>query len=208
MSLHLINNSPVRHKISILRNKNTGTKEFREIASELAHILTYEAFKDAPLEIGSVETPLIETTSYTINESDFVFLPILRAGLGLVDGLLKFMPNAKIGHIGLYRDEQTLNPVQYYYKVPKEIENKTVFILDPMLATAGSAIATIEILKSQGVKSINIICLFAAPEGIAKLGELYPDVEIYAASLDDHLNEHGYIVPGCGDAGDRLFGTK
>jgi uracil phosphoribosyltransferase len=208
MSLKLINNSPVKHKISILRDKNTGTKEFREIAGELAQILCYEALKNAPLTVGTVSSPVSETESYRIDENDYVFLPILRAGLGLVDGLLNFLPNAKLGHIGLYRDETTLKPVKYYFKAPKDIEKKTVFILDPMLATGGSALAAIEVLRELGVEKINMICLFAAPEGVAAIEAQYPDVAIYAATLDDHLNEHGYIVPGCGDAGDRLFGTK
>ncbi|MDR3149272.1 MAG: uracil phosphoribosyltransferase [Oscillospiraceae bacterium] len=208
MSFKLIDTSPVRHKISILRSAATTTKVFRELAGELAQILCYEALRDAPLKLYEVTSPICATTGYALDENDYVFLPILRAGLGLVDGLLKFMPNARLGHIGLYRDEATLKPVKYYYKVPSEIENKHVFILDPMLATAGSALAAIEILREQGVKQISMICLFAAPEGVKKLEEQYPDVTVYAASLDERLNENGYIVPGCGDAGDRLWGTK
>ncbi|MDR2501826.1 MAG: uracil phosphoribosyltransferase [Oscillospiraceae bacterium] len=206
--LHLITNTPVKHKISILRDKRTGTKEFREIAGELAYILCYEAFRNAPCAHGSVESPMGLTASYTIDENEYVFLPILRAGLGLVDGLLSFLPNAKLGHIGLYRDEETLQHVKDYYKVPRDIERKTVFILDPMLATGGSALAAIEILKEQGVKDINMICLFAAPEGVSAIESAYPDVDIYAAALDERLNDSGYIVPGVGDAGDRLYGTK
>ncbi|MDR2359870.1 MAG: uracil phosphoribosyltransferase [Oscillospiraceae bacterium] len=208
MSLNLIDTSPVRHKISILRDVRTNTKEFRELAGELAQILCYEALRDAPLKRYEVTSPICAADGYLLDENDYVFLPILRAGLGLVDGLLKFMPNARLGHIGLYRDETTLKPVKYYYKTPADISNKHVFILDPMLATAGSALAAIEILREQGVQQLSMICLFAAPEGVRKLEENYPDVTIYAASLDERLNENGYIVPGCGDAGDRLWGTK
>jgi len=208
MSFHLISNTPTKHKISKLRDKRTGTKEFREIASELATILCYEAFKDEPFVEGTVESPMGVTKSYTIDENGYVFLPILRAGLGLVDGLLTILPNAKIGHIGLYRNEETLQPVKYYYKVPKGIENKTVFILDPMLATGGSALAAIDILREQGVQNIKMICLFAAPEGVKAILDKYPDVDIFCASLDEYLNDIGYIVPGVGDAGDRLYGTK
>lgn len=204
----ILNHPLVEHKISILRRKDTSTKEFRELISELAMILCFEALKDANLREVEVETPIAKTIGKVISEDDFAFVPILRAGMGMVDGVLKVMPNAKIGHIGLYRNEETLEPVEYYCKLPKNIENKTVIVLDPMLATGGSGSAAISMIKSRGVKKIKFLSIIAAPDGIERIKKDHPDVEIYSAYKDSSLNEHGYIVPGLGDAGDRIFGTK
>ena len=198
----------ITHKLSILRSKDTGTKEFRELISEIAIILLYEALRDAKLDDITIETPITEMKTGRLNEDNYAFLPILRAGTGMVDGILKVLPNAKIGHIGMYRDEETFVPHRYFFKVPKDIVNREVIILDPMLATGGSALDTIEELKSIGVKKIKFLCIIAAPEGLKVVEEKHPDVQIYAAHIDDHLNENKYIVPGLGDAGDRIFGTK
>ena len=198
----------IEHKIGIMRDKKTGTKEFRELATEVAMFLCYEALKDANTYTKDIETPLTKTTVKRLNEDDYAFVPILRAGMGMSDGITKIIPNAKIGVIGLYRNEETLEPVRYYYKVPKDIEKREVILLDPMLATGGSACDAIKMLKEDGVKKIKFLCLLAVPEGIKKLEETYPDVQIYCAKIDDHLNDIGYIVPGLGDAGDRIFGTK
>lgn len=204
----ILNHPMIEHKISILRNEKTSTKEFRELIGEIATILCLEALKDAPLKEVVVKTPITETKGYVIDENNYAFVPILRAGLGMVDGVLTLMPNAKIGHIGLYRNEETLEPVEYYCKLPKHIEEKTVIVLDPMLATGGSGSAAISMLKKRGVKRIKFLCVIAAPSGIQKIQEDHEDVEIFVAKLDSHLNESGYIVPGLGDAGDRIFGTK
>lgn len=204
----ILNHPMIEHKISILRSEKTSTKEFRELISEIATILCLEALKDAPLKEIVVKTPITETKGYVIDENNYAFVPILRAGLGMVDGVLTLMPNAKIGHIGLYRNEETLEPVEYYCKLPKHIEDKTVIVLDPMLATGGSGSAAISMLKKRGVKHIKFLCVIAAPSGIQKIQEDHDDVEIFVAKLDSHLNESGYIVPGLGDAGDRIFGTK
>ncbi len=204
----ILNHPMIEHKISILRNEKTSTKEFRELIGEIATILCLEALKDAPLKEIVVKTPITETKGYVIDENNYAFVPILRAGLGMVDGVLTLMPNAKIGHIGLYRNEETLEPVEYYCKLPKQIDKKTVIVLDPMLATGGSGSAAITMLKKRGVKHIKFLCVIAAPSGIEKIQEDHPDVEIFVAKLDSHLNESGYIVPGLGDAGDRIFGTK
>lgn len=198
----------VEHKLSILRDKKTGTKEFRELASEIANILCYEAMKNAKLDECEIETPMQKTKAKRINEDNYAFVPILRAGMGMTDGITKLIPNAKIGVIGLYRNEETLQPVKYFYKVPKNIQNKEVILLDPMLATGGSAVDAISMLKEDGVKKIKFLCIIAAPEGIKKLEAIYPDVEVYCAKIDEKLNEVGYILPGLGDAGDRIFGTK
>ena len=198
----------ITHKLSILRDKRTGTKEFREIITEIAVLLCYEATKDAKLKKTVIETPLEKYNTYSLNEDDYAFVPILRAGMSMVDGIITVIPNAKIGHIGLYRNEETLEPVEYYYKMPKEINKRTVMILDPMLATGGSALATIKKLKDDGVKKIKFLCIIAAPEGIKAIQKTYPDVEIYCASVDRKLNDIGYILPGLGDAGDRVYGTK
>ena len=204
----ILNHPMVSHKISILRNKETSTKEFRELISELSTILCLEALKDAPLKEVMIETPIEKTTGLIIDENNYAFVPILRAGMGMVDGVLTLIPNAKIGHIGLYRNEETLEPVEYYCKLPKNIEDKTVIVLDPMLATGGSASAAISMIKKRGVKKIKFLSIIAAPEGIEKLKKEHPEVEIYTAALDKKLNESGYIVPGLGDAGDRIYWTK
>ena len=204
----ILNHPMIKHKISVLRSKDTSTKEFRELISEISMILCYEAFKDEELNEYEVETPITKTTGYKIDENNYAFVPILRAGMGMIDGVLRVMPTAKIGHIGLYRNEETLEPVKYFSKFPKGIENKEVILLDPMLATGGSGSAAITLLKQDGVKKIKFLSIIAAPEGIARIKKDHPDVQVYAAQLDDHLNENGYIVPGLGDAGDRIYGTK
>lgn len=196
------------HKLSILRDKNTGTKEFREIAGEIATIMCYEATKDAILKEVEIETPITKTTVKRLDENQYAFVPILRAGLSMVDGVLNMIPNAKIGHIGLYRNEETLEPVPYYFKVPKDIEKREVILLDPMLATGGSAVDAIAQIKKSGVTKIKFLAIIAAPEGIERVEKEHPDVQVYCATVDSHLNENGYIVPGLGDAGDRIFGTK
>ena len=204
----ILNHPMVSHKISILRSEKTSTKEFRELISELATILCFEALKDAPLKELEIKTPIEKTKGFIIDENKYAFVPILRAGMGMVDGVLTLMPNAKIGHIGLYRNEETLEPVEYYCKLPKNIEDKTVIVLDPMLATGGSGSEAISLIKKRGVKKIKFLCVIAAPVGVKRIQEDHPDVEIYIASMDEKLNEHGYIVPGLGDAGDRIYGTK
>ena len=208
MNINVLDNPIIEHKLSIIRNKNTGTKEFREIITEIAIFLCYEAMKDAKLEEVEIETPLCKTKAKVLKEDNYAFVPILRAGTGMLDGLLQVIPNAKIGHIGLYRNEETLEPVKYYYKMPKDISKREVLILDPMLATGGSASDTIKCLKEDGVKKIKFLSILAAPEGIERLNKEFPDVELYTAAIDEKLNEHGYILPGLGDAGDRIFGTK
>lgn len=208
MKAIVLDNPLIQHKLSIIRDKHTGTKEFREIIGEIATFLCYEAMSDAILEEVEIETPICHTKAKRLNEDNYAFVPILRAGTGMLDGLIKVIPNAKIGHVGLYRNEETLKPVRYYYKMPKDIEKREVIVLDPMLATGGSAIDTITMLKEDGVQKIKFLCIIAAPEGIQKLEETHPDVQIYTASVDEKLNHIGYIVPGLGDAGDRIFGTK
>lgn len=211
MNAIILNHPLVKHKLSILRNKNTGTKEFRELISEISSLLCYEALKDAELKEVEIETPLMKMKSEMLNENKYAFVPILRAGTGMLDGLIKIMPNAKIGHIGLYRNEETLKPVRYYYKVPKDIASREVIVLDPMLATGGSAIDAITMIKEDAKNEnlkVKFLCIIAAPEGIKALEEKHPDVRIYAAALDNNLNDVGYIEPGLGDAGDRIFGTK
>lgn len=204
----VLNHPMVKHKISILRSEKTSTKEFRELITEIAMLLCYEALRDAKLEEIAVKTPIMETNGYKVNENNYAFVPILRAGMGMVDGVLKLMPTAKIGHIGLYRDEETLEPIKYYCKLPEKIEEKEVFLLDPMLATGGSASSAITMLKNDGVKKIKFLSIIAAPEGIERIQKDHPDVQIYCATLDEKLNENGYIMPGLGDAGDRIYGTK
>ena len=198
----------VEHKLAILRNKKTGTKEFREIVSELATMLCYEAMKDAKMEEVEIETPIQKMKTRKINEDNYAFVPILRAGTGMLDGIIQVVPNAKIGHIGMYRDEETFKPNVYFFKVPKDINKREVLILDPMLATGGSGLDAIELLKEKGVTKIKFLCIIAAPEGIKAIEEKHPDVQIYTAAIDEKLNEKAYIVPGLGDAGDRIFGTK
>lgn len=203
-----LNHPLVEHKLAILRDKKTGTKEFREIVNEIGMLLCYEAFRDEKLTPKEITTPICKMKTGVIEEDNYAFVPILRAGLGLLDGILRVIPNAKVGHIGMYRDEKTFKPVNYFFKVPKNIEKREVFILDPMLATGGSAIDAIDILKEKGVKKIKFLCVIAAPEGIKAVNKKHPDVQIYCACIDECLNENKYIVPGLGDAGDRIFGTK
>lgn len=198
----------IKHKISILRDINTGSNEFRSIIKEIAMILAYEASKDLQLEEYEVETPITKTTGYRLSGKKLGIVPILRAGLGMVDGVLEVFPAAKIGHIGMYRDEKTLKPVEYYSKLPLDVDKRDIFVIDPMLATGGSACDAIENLKAKGCNSIRLLSIIAAPEGLEKLGKEHPDVTITVAQLDEGLNENSYIVPGLGDAGDRLFGTK
>ena len=208
MKVKELNHPLIEHKLAILRNKETGTKEFRELVSELAMFLCYEAMKDAQLEEKEIETPIQKTQVKMLNEDKYAFVPILRAGTGMLDGITTIIPNAKIGHIGMYRNEETLKPVKYFFKVPKDIQEREVLILDPMLATGGSGCDAIKMIKEEGVKKIKFLCIIAAPEGIKKMQDEHPDVEIYCAKIDERLNEIGYIVPGLGDAGDRIFGTK
>ena len=208
MGTVVLNHPLISHKLAILRNKETGTKEFRELVGEIAMFLCYEAMKNVELEEIEIETPLKKMKIGKFNEDKLAFVPILRAGTGMLDGVISVVPNAKIGHIGIYRDEKTFEPVNYFFKVPKHIEDKEVIILDPMLATGGSAVDAIELLKSKGVKKMKFLCIIAAPEGLERVQKEHPDVQIYCAHIDDHLNENKYIVPGLGDAGDRIFGTK
>lgn len=198
----------VQHKISILRNKDTNTKDFRELVEEIAMLMAYEATRDLPLEEVEIETPICKTKAKMLTGHALGIVPILRAGLGMVDGILSLVPNAKVGHIGLYRDPETKKPVEYYFKLPADATERDFLVLDPMLATGGSAIAAIDFMKKRGVKNIKFLCLIAAPYGIEQLTKAHPDVDIYVAAVDEKLNDHCYIVPGLGDAGDRLFGTK
>jgi uracil phosphoribosyltransferase len=198
----------IQHKLTLIRDKNTGSKEFRELIGEIAMLICYEATRHLPLKEVEIETPISIAKAKVISGKKLAFVPILRAGLGMVDGVLKLVPAAKVGHIGLYRDPDSLSPVDYYCKLPYDIEEREVIILDPMLATGGSAIQAVNLVKSKGVKSIKFMCIIAAPEGLAALTQAHPDIEVFYAALDEKLNEHSYIVPGLGDAGDRLFGTK
>ena len=198
----------IQHKIGIIRKKETGTKDFRQNISEIAMLMCYEATRDLPLADVEIETPICKTTQKMLKGEDIAIVPILRAGLGFVDGMLALYPNAKVGHVGLYRDPETHMPVEYYCKLPKDIDKRTIFVVDPMLATGGSAIDAINSIKARGGKDIIFMCLIAAPEGIEALQKAHPDVDIYIAQQDERLNEHAYIIPGLGDAGDRLFGTK
>lgn len=198
----------IQHKLTIIRDKSCGTREFRDIVNEIAELMVYEVCRDMPLEDVEVETPVAVATEKRLAGKKVVVVPILRAGLGMVDGVLELLPAAKVGHIGMYRDEETLQPHEYFVKMPEHLDKREMIIVDPMLATGGSAIAAVDALKKRGAKSIRFVCLVAAPEGVKALREAHPDIDVYAAALDDHLNENGYIVPGLGDAGDRLFGTK
>lgn len=198
----------IQHKIGIIRDKNTSSKEFREMIGEIAMLMCYEAARNLPLEDVEIETPIAKTTVKRLAGPKMAVVPILRAGLGMVEGFKTINPAAKVGHIGLYRDPETLEPVEYYCKLPSDIAHREVFVTDPMLATGGSATAAISMLKEHGAKKIHFMCIIAAPEGVRKMQEVHPDVDLYIGALDDHLNENGYIVPGLGDAGDRIFGTK
>ena len=198
----------IQHKIGLIRRKETGTKDFRQAIGEIANLICYEATRNLALEDVEIETPICKTVAKELKGKKMAIVPILRAGLGMVDGMLTLIPAAKVGHIGLYRDPETLKPVEYYCKLPADCEEREVFVVDPMLATGGSAIAAIELLKEKGCKNIHFMCIIAAPEGVAAMQEAHPDVDIYIGALDEKLNDHGYIVPGLGDAGDRIFGTK
>lgn len=207
-NVHIINHPLVQHKLTIVRDKNTGTKAFRELVDEIATLMAYEITRDMELEDFEVETPIQKMTAKTLTGKKLGVVPILRAGLGMQDGILKLIPAAKVGHVGLYRDHDSLEPVEYFVKLPSDVEERLFIVVDPMLATGGSAIMAIDCLKKRGAKNIKFMCLVAAPEGVAALEKAHPDVDIYIAGLDEKLNEEGYIVPGLGDAGDRLFGTK
>jgi len=206
--LHIIDHPLIQHKLSIMRNKKTGSKDFRELLSEIAMLMGYEITRDLPLEDVVIETPICKMTAKTIAGKKLAVVPILRAGLGMVDGLLKLVPVAKVGHIGLYRDPETHNPVEYYCKLPADIEDRIVILVDPMLATGGSACDALTMLKKHGCKNIKFMALVGCPEGAKRVMEQHPDVDIFIAAMDERLNEHCYIVPGLGDAGDRIFGTK
>ena len=198
----------IQHKLSILRRKDTPTKAFRELVNEIAMLMGYEVLRELPLEDVAIETPITRTVQKQLSGKKLAIVPILRAGIGMVDGFLSLVPAAKVGHIGMYRDEETLEPVEYLVKLPEDIDRRQIFVVDPMLATGGSAVLAIDSLKKRGATTIKFVCLVAAPEGVKRLQEAHPDVAIYTAALDEQLNEFGYIVPGLGDAGDRLFGTK
>ena len=207
-NVHILDHPLIRHKLAIIRDKNTNTKQFREVVEELATLMAYESFKDVPTQEILVETPLEATKQTVVKENSIAIVPILRAGLGMVNGILSLFPAAKVGHIGLYRNEETLEPQEYYCKLPVGIEDKVVMVTDPMLATGGSASDAITMIKKRGCKRIKLMCILAAPEGLKKVAEDHPDVEIFISTLDRQLNEKGYILPGLGDAGDRIFGTK
>ena len=198
----------IQHKLTLMRDKNTGSKDFRELLTEITMLMGYEITRELPLEDIEIETPVIKTTAKVIAGKKLGIVPILRAGLGMVDGLVNLIPAAKVGHVGLYRDPETLQPVEYYCKLPQDIAEREMIIVDPMLATGGSAVAAIDVLKRDGAKVIKLVNLVASPEGIEEVHKYHPDVDIYVANIDEKLNDHGYIVPGLGDAGDRLYGTK
>lgn len=204
----VLNHPLITHKLGILRDIHTGTKEFRELITEISTLLCYEATKDAKLEKTIIETPLEKMETGKLNEDNYAIVPILRAGMGMLDGIINVIPNAKVGHIGLYRDEETFQPIEYYFKMPENVSQREVLIIDPMLATGGSASETISRLKEEGVKKIKLLCVVAAPEGINLIEKDHPDVQIYCATVDRTLNESAYILPGLGDAGDRVYGTK
>ncbi|MDH6365380.1 uracil phosphoribosyltransferase [Enterococcus sp. PF1-24] len=204
----VIDHPLIQHKLTIIRDKNCGTKVFREVVNEIAMLMAYEVSRDMPLEDVIIETPMVKTTQKALSGKKVAIIPILRAGIGMVDGIMQLIPAAKVGHIGMYRDEETLVPHEYFIKLPEDIDSRQLFVVDPMLATGGSAIMAIDALKKRGASNIKFVCLVAAPEGVKALQDAHPDIDIYTAALDEKLNENGYIVPGLGDAGDRLFGTK
>lgn len=206
--VHVIDHPLIQHKLTMLRDKNTAPKEFRELLEEISSLMVYEITRDLSLEETEIETPLKRTKGKVLINKEIGIIPILRAGLVMAEGILKLLPSAKVGHIGLYRDHETLQPVQYYTKLPEDIDKREVIVVDPMLATGGSAIAAVSILKARKVKKIKFVCLIASPEGVKAIEESHPDIEIYTAAIDEYLDENGYIVPGLGDAGDRLYGTK
>jgi uracil phosphoribosyltransferase len=209
-NFHVLDHPLIQHKLTMIRQKDCGTKVFREVVNEISMLMAYEVSRDLPLEDVEIETPLVKTTLKTLAGKKVAIIPILRAGLGMVDGILELIPAAKIGHVGMYRDHDTLQPVEYFVKLPSDISERQLFVVDPMLATGGSAVAAIDALLKRGAQpnSIKFCCLVAAPEGVKVLQDAHPEIEIYAAALDERLNENGYILPGLGDAGDRLFGTK
>lgn len=208
MNVNVMTHPLIQHKVTLIRSVETGSKDFRELLEEITLLMGYEITRDLPLEEVEVQTPLVKTIGKQIAGKKLAIIPILRAGLGMVSGLLDLMPMAKVGHIGLYRDPETLKPVEYYCKLPSDLTDRRIIVTDPMLATGGSAAATITLLKEKGCKDIQLMCLVAAPEGVEVVNKEHPDVRIYVAALDEGLNEHGYILPGLGDAGDRIFGTK
>ena len=205
--LEILNHPLILHKLTIMRDKETGTKAFRENLDEIAELMAYEVCRDLPTKPANIETPIGPTIGHELSK-EVVIVPILRAGIGLLDGIRRLVPTAKVGFIGMYRDEETLKPVEYFAKFPSNLEDAIVMVVDPMLATGGSAIDALEAIKKRGAKNIKLVCLVGAPEGVRAVQEAHPDVDVYLAALDDHLNENGYIVPGLGDAGDRIFGTK
>ena len=207
-TFHLVDHPLIQHKLTIMRDKNTSSKDFRQLLDEISMLMGYEVTRNLPLEDVEVETPICKATFKRLTGKKLAIVPILRAGLGMVDGLLRLVPAARVGHIGLYRDPETHLPVEYYCKMPQGIEDRLTIVVDPMLATGGSAADAITMVKARGAKNVLLMCLVAAPEGVAKVQEAHPDVDIYCASLDERLNDHAYIVPGLGDAGDRIFGTK
>jgi len=206
--VHVMDHPLIQHKVSLMRDKETGTKEFRELLNEISMLMAYEVTRDLPLRTVEIETPICRAQTKVIAGKKLAIVPILRAGLGMVDGIMSLVPAAKVGHIGLYRDPNTLEPVEYYCKLPEDCEEREILLVDPMLATGGSASAAIRFLKRRGCKHIKLVCLIAAPEGTGRIQADHPDVNIYVAAMDEKLNDHGYIIPGLGDAGDRLFGTK
>ena len=206
--LHVINHPMVQHKLTIMRDKETGSKDFRQLLKEIALLMGYEVTRDIPLEDVEVETPICKTMAKRVSGRKLAIVPILRAGIGMVDGMLDLIPVARVGHIGLYRNEETHNPVVYFCKLPEDIQNRLVIVTDPMLATGGSACDALAMLKERGCTNIRLMCLVGAPEGIARVQKEHPDVDIYVAAVDEKLNENAYIIPGLGDAGDRIFGTK
>ncbi|MBL4932686.1 MULTISPECIES: uracil phosphoribosyltransferase [Clostridium] len=203
-----INHPLIQHKLALIRSKDTGSKDFRELVEEVSMLMAYEVTRDLQTEFVEIETPICKTKHQVLSGKKLAVVPILRAGLGMVDGMLKLIPAAKVGHIGLYRDEETLKPVEYFCKLPQDIAERDIMVVDPMLATGGSAADALTLLKEKGARSLKLVCLISAPEGIKYVQEAHPDVDIYVSSIDERLNENGYIVPGLGDAGDRLFGTK
>ena len=207
-NVYIMDHPLIQHKIGLIRRKDTGTKDFRQTISEIAMLICYEATRELKLADVEIETPICQTTVKELSGKKMAIVPILRAGLGMVDGMLNLIPAAKVGHIGLYRDPETLKPVEYYCKLPADCAEREVFVVDPMLATGGSSVAAIRMLKEKGCRNIHFMCIIAAPEGIQAMKEAHPDVDVYVGALDEKLNDHGYIVPGLGDAGDRIFGTK
>ena len=206
--VHVFDHPLIQHKTALMRKTSTSVKEFRELAKEVAMLMGYEATRDLPLKEVEIETPICKTTVKELKGKKLAVVPILRAGLGMVDGMLQLIPSAKVGHIGLYRDPVTVKPVEYYCKLPADCSEREVFVVDPMLATGGSSVAAIQMLKDKGCKNIHFMCIIAAPEGVKAMQEAHPDVDLYIGALDEKLNDHSYIVPGLGDAGDRIFGTK